>query len=96
MVTRIGINGFGRIGRNVLRAGWDRTDIEFVHINDLTSDEMLALAQDMGGSMEYVHGVGSKLTHLVSRELGVGLDVLRAIKAALDPHHVMNPGNLGL
>jgi glyceraldehyde 3-phosphate dehydrogenase len=42
MALRIGINGFGRIGRNVLRAGWGREGIEFVHINDLTSDDMLA------------------------------------------------------
>ncbi|MFT5457704.1 MAG: glyceraldehyde 3-phosphate dehydrogenase [Myxococcota bacterium] len=42
MALRIAINGFGRIGRNVLRAAWHRTDVEFVHINDLTSDEMLA------------------------------------------------------
>ncbi|MBT3223677.1 MAG: hypothetical protein HN348_31785, partial [Proteobacteria bacterium] len=42
MAIRIAINGFGRIGRNVLRAAWNRDDVEFVHINDLTSDEMLA------------------------------------------------------
>jgi len=42
MALRIAINGFGRIGRNVLRAAWDRDDVEFVHINDLTSDDMLA------------------------------------------------------
>jgi glyceraldehyde 3-phosphate dehydrogenase len=42
MAVRVAINGFGRIGRNVLRSAWARTDIEFVHINDLTSDEMLA------------------------------------------------------
>lgn len=42
MALRIAINGFGRIGRNILRSGWGREDIEFVHINDLTSDEMLA------------------------------------------------------
>ncbi len=42
MAVRIAINGFGRIGRNILRAGWARQDIEFVHINDLTSNEMLA------------------------------------------------------
>ena len=59
-------------------------------------DELLALAQDMGGSMEYVHGVGVKLAHLVPRELGAGMDVLRGIKAALDPHDIMNPGRLGL
>jgi glyceraldehyde 3-phosphate dehydrogenase len=42
MPLRIAINGFGRIGRNVLRSGWNRDDLEFVHINDLTSDETLA------------------------------------------------------
>jgi len=42
MPLRVGINGFGRIGRCVLRAGWDNPDIEFVHINDLTSADMLA------------------------------------------------------
>ncbi|MEL6345958.1 MAG: type I glyceraldehyde-3-phosphate dehydrogenase [Myxococcota bacterium] len=42
MTTRVAINGFGRIGRCILRAGWNDPDIEFVHINDLTSDAMLA------------------------------------------------------
>ncbi|MEZ4657878.1 MAG: glyceraldehyde 3-phosphate dehydrogenase NAD-binding domain-containing protein [Caldilineaceae bacterium] len=35
MTIRIGINGFGRMGRLALRAGWARSnEIEFVHIND--------------------------------------------------------------
>jgi glyceraldehyde 3-phosphate dehydrogenase len=42
VALRIAINGFGRIGRNVLRSAWHRDDVEFVHINDLTSDHMLA------------------------------------------------------
>jgi len=48
LALRIGINGFGRIGRNVLRTAWSRDDVEFVHINDLTDDESLAylLAHD--------------------------------------------------
>ncbi|HMV66399.1 MAG TPA: type I glyceraldehyde-3-phosphate dehydrogenase [Myxococcota bacterium] len=48
MPVRVAINGFGRIGRCVVRAGWNRSDIEFVHINDLTDDTMLAylLAHD--------------------------------------------------
>ncbi len=33
--VRVGINGFGRMGRLVLRAGWDRDDLEFVHINEI-------------------------------------------------------------
>ncbi|MBI4597015.1 MAG: aldehyde dehydrogenase [Candidatus Omnitrophica bacterium] len=35
MAVRIGINGFGRIGRNVFRAGFNRPGLEFVAINDL-------------------------------------------------------------
>ena len=35
MTVRVGINGFGRIGRNVCRAGWNRPGIEFVAVNDL-------------------------------------------------------------
>ncbi len=33
-MTRIAINGFGRVGRLALRAGWGRDDLEFVHINE--------------------------------------------------------------
>ena len=32
---RIGINGFGRIGRLALRAGWEDPNLEFVHINEI-------------------------------------------------------------
>src|SRR4051812_3515286 len=42
MTIRVGINGFGRIGRMVLRAGWGRPGLEFVHINDLSTPDMLA------------------------------------------------------
>lgn len=42
MSIRVGINGFGRIGRNVLRAAFDHDDIEFVAINDLTDSKTLA------------------------------------------------------
>ena len=42
MSTRVGINGFGRIGRHVLRIGLGREDIEFVGINDITDTETLA------------------------------------------------------
>jgi len=35
MTTRIGINGFGRMGRLVLRAGWNTPGIDFVHINEI-------------------------------------------------------------
>ena len=40
--TRVGINGFGRIGRCVLRAAVQRSDLEFVAINDLVPKDTLA------------------------------------------------------
>lgn len=39
---RVAINGFGRIGRNVFKAGYKRKGIEFVAINDLTDPKTLA------------------------------------------------------
>ena len=61
MAIRVAINGFGRIGRNVLRSSWGDPDIEFVHINDLTNDAMLAhlLAHDS------VHGPFSESVEAV-------------------------------
>ena len=35
---RIGINGFGRMGRLALRAGWDNETIQFVHVNEIAGD----------------------------------------------------------
>lgn len=43
MATKVGINGFGRIGRNVLRAALQKdSDLEFVAVNDLTDPKTLA------------------------------------------------------
>ncbi|MBI5588216.1 MAG: type I glyceraldehyde-3-phosphate dehydrogenase [Deltaproteobacteria bacterium] len=42
MTVRVAINGFGRIGRNVLRASFRNKDIEFVAINDITDAATLA------------------------------------------------------
>ncbi|KQN43753.1 glyceraldehyde-3-phosphate dehydrogenase [Serratia sp. Leaf50] len=41
-MVKVGINGFGRIGRNVLRAALGRDDFQVVAINDLTDSETLA------------------------------------------------------
>ncbi len=42
MSVKVGINGFGRIGRNVLRAGYRDPEIEFVAVNDITDPKTLA------------------------------------------------------
>ncbi len=42
MAVRVGINGFGRIGRNIMRAAIGDGDIDFVAVNDLTDAKTLA------------------------------------------------------
>ena len=42
MAIKVGINGFGRIGRNVLRTALDNKELDFVAVNDLTDPKTLA------------------------------------------------------
>ncbi|HSW98582.1 MAG TPA: type I glyceraldehyde-3-phosphate dehydrogenase [Candidatus Saccharimonadales bacterium] len=42
MMTKVAINGFGRIGRNAFKIAFDRSDLEVVAINDLTDTKTLA------------------------------------------------------
>jgi len=42
MAIKVGINGFGRIGRNIMRAAMGDADLDFVAVNDLTNAETLA------------------------------------------------------
>lgn len=52
MSIKVGINGFGRIGRNVFRAAMKRKDIEIVAVNDLTDAQTLAMLLEF----DSVHG----------------------------------------
>ncbi|HXA07622.1 MAG TPA: type I glyceraldehyde-3-phosphate dehydrogenase [Bryobacteraceae bacterium] len=42
MAVKVGINGFGRIGRNVVRAGLHNPNVDFVAVNDITDTKTLA------------------------------------------------------
>ena len=42
MAVKVGINGFGRIGRNIFRTALGDPDIDFVAVNDLTNTQTLA------------------------------------------------------
>ncbi len=42
MTIRVGINGFGRMGRLALRAAWSWEELEFVHINETAGDAGVA------------------------------------------------------
>ncbi len=60
-----------------------------------TADAMITEAVNMGGTVEYCHGVGVRLKHLLPKELGDGgVHLIRSIKTALDPANIMNPTKL--
>jgi FAD/FMN-containing dehydrogenase len=58
-------------------------------------DEMLRHAIEVG-TMEYVHGVGIRLAHLMKETHSDGMTLIRKIKRVLDPNNIMNPGKLSL
>ena len=73
MSVRVGINGFGRIGRLALRAGWGWPEITFAHINELkgdaaTSAHLLTFDSVHGRWPHDVHGEGDTL---VIDEVGI-------------------------
>ncbi len=49
-----------------------------------------------GGALSHHHGVGLNRSRFVAEALGGGFDVLTAVKDALDPNGILNPGKLGL
>jgi alkyldihydroxyacetonephosphate synthase len=51
---------------------------------------------DHGGALSHHHGIGLNRARFVAEALGGGLEVLGAVKAALDPRGILNPGKLGL
>jgi len=58
------------------------------------NDRLVRRAIAMGGTCTGEHGVGlGKIAYLES-EQGAGIEVMRAIKAALDPQGLMNPGKI--
>lgn len=65
MTKRIAINGFGRIGRNAFKIGFERDDIEIVAINDLTDNRTLAhLLRHDSSYGEYGHEVTYDDNHI--------------------------------
>lgn len=67
MAIRVAINGFGRIGRMVFRAGLDHPEIEFVGINDLVEPKLLAylLKYDSTHGVYTKHDIDIEDDHLV-------------------------------
>ncbi len=68
MVTKVGINGFGRIGRMVFKIGFEEKDIEFIAVNDLTPINNLAYLL----KYDSVYGVYPKGVKIHKKNIKVG------------------------
>ncbi len=78
---------------NLHFAGWPETLDPEIHraIQDAVEEEVIAL----GGSFSAEHGIGlSKLPAMSRRKDPAALAAMRAIKQALDPNNIMNPGKV--
>ena len=81
MAIKVGINGFGRIGRNVLRTALNDKEIDIVAVNDLTSPKTLAhllkydsvlgnLSNDIVAGDDFISIDGKKIKVFSEREPG--------------------------
>ena len=68
MAVKVGINGFGRIGRNIFRTALGDPDIDFVAVNDLTSTKTLAHL------LKYDSVLGNLHHEITSTETGIKVE----------------------
>ncbi|MDD3492676.1 MAG: FAD-binding oxidoreductase [Candidatus Thermoplasmatota archaeon] len=57
-------------------------------------DAIMQATVDHGGSISHHHGIGLIRDKWLPREMGDRLALLQAVKRAVDPHHIMNPGKM--
>lgn len=58
-------------------------------------DEIFSAAIELGGTITGEHGVGTKKRHVLPRQVGaVGIKTMKAVKLALDPKNILNPGKI--
>jgi alkyldihydroxyacetonephosphate synthase len=71
----------GTTGDDFYRAAWDA---------------VTGVVLAAGGALSHHHGVGVNRARFMRDALGPAFDTLVAVKHALDPHGILNPGKLGL
>jgi glycolate oxidase len=60
------------------------------------ADQIHKAAMELGGTVSSEHGIGLARAQYMEEQLGPALAVMRAIKKALDPSGILNPGKMGL
>ncbi len=83
MAIRIGINGFGRIGRNILRAALHEEELDFVAVNDITD------AKTLGHLLKYDSVLGN-----LDEDVSVDGDTIRVADRKVKVLSERDPANL--
>jgi glycolate oxidase len=92
LIPVFGHAGDGNIHPNIL---CDRRDADEMARVRLAAREIFEAAVELGGTLSGEHGIGLLKRQFLELDLGRDvLDVMRAVKASLDPHDIMNPGKL--
>lgn len=94
---RVTIHTFGHAGDGNLHPTCltDERDPEEIERVEAAFDEIFQAAIDLGGTITGEHGVGiSKQEYLEWKVGRAGVAAMQAIKDALDPHHLLNPGKV--
>ena len=89
---------FGHIGDGNLHAVLiiDGRKKEEWEVARKIAQDFIDLTMELKGTLTAEHGVGIAKAPYIHHELGIGQEVMRSIKKALDPKNILNPGKLGL
>jgi len=89
---------YGHIGDGNLHTGIaidPRNENEWKKVHAV-KDEIYDVVLSLGGTLPAEHGIGIIRADYMARAHGKGFDVMKAIKKAIDPQNIMNPGKMGL
>jgi glycolate oxidase len=91
----VGVVGHAGDGNMHPTVVFDQADPEQARRAQAAFDRIMEVGLELGGTITGEHGIGVLKRDWLRREIGpVGIAVHRAIKAALDPHGILNPGKV--
>lgn len=84
--------GDGNLHPNII---CDKRDAEEMARVEQAISEIFTAAVELGGTLSGEHGIGTMKAPFMEEELGaIGMEMMKRIKAAWDPNHILNPGKI--
>jgi len=96
LVAQHGIRAYmkGHAGDGNIHCEFPYKDANELKVVEKINDLIVSKAIELGGTATGEHGVGTGKAHHMPHEHGEALEVMRAIKATLDPNGILNPGKI--